>query len=218
LEKGTHRALNRFRKFAYKVSQNNTKTCWVLQGDIRKFFASVDHQILVKILSRSIVDQNLIWLLREIIFSFPKGLPLGNLTSQLFANIYLNELDQFVKHQLKIKYYLRYADDFVILSGDKNFLLDIILEINQFLENDLDLILHPDKMKIKTLVSGIDFLGWVNFFDHRVLRTKTKKRILKNLKNNPSRETINSYLGLIKHGNARKLEFLMLINIFSFDF
>lgn len=218
MEKGTHRALNRFRKFAYKVSQNNTKTCWVLQGDIRKFFASVDHQILVKILSRSIVDQNLIWLLREIIFSFPKGLPLGNLTSQLFANIYLNELDQFVKHQLKIKYYLRYADDFVILSGDKNFLLDIILEINQFLENDLDLILHPDKMKIKTLVSGIDFLGWVNFFDHRVLRTKTKKRILKNLKNNPSRETINSYLGLIKHGNARKLEFLMLINIFSFDF
>lgn len=210
LEKGTHRALNCFRKFAYKVSKNNTKTCWVLQCDIRKFFASINHEILIGILDQSIGDQDLIWLLSEIINSFYTskiniGLPLGNLTSQLFANVYLNELDRFVKHQLKIKYYIRYADDFVILTGDKSFLLKIMPEISHFLENNLGLTLHPDKIKIKTLVSGIDFLGWVNFDDHRILRTNTKKRMFRRLSNNQSRETISSYLGLISHGNTNKL-------------
>lgn len=223
LGKGTHRAIKRFRSFSYKVSKNNTKTCWVLQGDIRKFFASINHQILIKILQRSIKDQDLIWLLNEIIKSFNVnkigiGLPLGNLTSQLLTNVYLNELDQFVKHQLKIKYYIRYADDFVIMLADKKSLTLIILKISDFLKDYLDLILHPDKIKIKTLVSGIDFLGWINFFDYCILRTKTKKRMLKKMADNPSREIINSYLGLISHGNTHKLEFLMLVNIFGFDF
>ena len=90
-------------------------------------------------------------------------MPLGNLTSQFFANIYLNEFDQFVKHNLKVKYYIRYADDFVILSEDKKYLEDLILKINNFLKNSLKLQMHPDKVFIKTLSSGVDFLGWVNF-------------------------------------------------------
>jgi len=205
--KGTHRASNRFRKFSYIVSKNNTKTCWVLKCDVKKFFASVDQDTLIKILEKHIKDKNIINLLKKIIFSFkPNGLPLGNLISQLFANIYLNELDQFVKHKLKVKYYVRYADDFVILSDNKNYLMNLIYKIREFLQNELKLVLRPNKIFIKTLYSGVDFLGWVNFYDHRVLRTKTKNRMAKRIKQNPNLETINSYIGLLGHGNANKLK------------
>ncbi len=204
--KGTHKALNKFREFSYIVSKNNTNTCWILKCDIKKFFASVDQQILIKILEKYISEKDIINFLKEIIFGFkPNGLPLGNLTSQLFANVYLNEFDQFVKHKLKVKYYIRYADDFVILSENKNYLKNIIPELKYYLKNNLKLEIHPNKIFIKTLNSGVDFLGWINFTDHRVLRTKTKNRILKRIKNNSSIETLNSYSGLLKHGNMNKM-------------
>jgi len=205
--KGTHKAINRFRKFNYIVSKNNTKTCWILKCDVKKFFASIDQNTLIEIVQKYINDENIINLLKDIIFSFkPNGLPLGNLTSQLFANIYLNELDQFVKHKLKVKHYIRYVDDFIILSDNKNYLKAKIPIIQNFLNNELKLTLHPNKVFIKTLYSGVDFLGWVNFIDHRVLRTKTKNRMLKRIKQNLNLETINSYLGLLRHGNANKLK------------
>jgi len=210
-KKGTHRALNRFRDFAYKASENNTRTCWVLQCDIKKFFASIDHKILLQILRKSIHDQDLVWLLNKIIESFfstkvGTGLPLGNLTSQLLVNIYMNEFDQFIKHGLKVKWYIRYADDFALLSESKNFLENLIPQIDCFLRNQLKLLLHPNKVTIKTLASGIDFLGWVNFTDHRILRTKTKRRMVERLRVNKSKETTSSYLGLISHGNTNKLK------------
>ncbi|MCX6722785.1 MAG: RNA-directed DNA polymerase [Candidatus Staskawiczbacteria bacterium] len=178
----------------------------MLKCDIKKFFASIDQKILINILEKYIKDKDTINLLKEIIFSFePNGLPLGNLTSQLFSNIYLNEFDQFIKHKLKAKYYVRYADDFVFLSDNKKYLENIIKPISDFLQKELKLTLHPDKVFIKTLSSGVDFLGWVNFADHRVLREKTKKRMLKRIKNNKSAETMNSYLGLLKHGNSYKI-------------
>jgi RNA-directed DNA polymerase len=106
--KGTHKALNTFTTFAQKVSHNHTKTVWVLKCDIRKFFASIDHEILFKILKKRITDPDLLWLLKEVVGSFAtasgKGLPLGNLTSQLLVNIYMNELDQYVKQELKVQY------------------------------------------------------------------------------------------------------------------
>ena len=125
VNKGTHKALNRFQSMAYTVSKNNTKTCWVLKCDIRKFFASIDHQVLLNLLDSYIVDQDILWLLRGVIYSFSvgqigTGLPLGNLTSQLFCNVYMNQLDQFVKHKSKAKNYIRYADDFAFLSEDKH--------------------------------------------------------------------------------------------------
>ena len=204
--KGTHKAINRFRGFTNIVSKNNTKTCWVLKCDIRKFFASINQDILIYILQEYISDENIINLLKEIIFSFkPNGLPLGNLTSQLFANVYLNELDQFVKNKLKVKYYIRYADDFVILSESKIYLEYLLPGINDYLRDKLRLMLHPDKVFIKTLYSGVDFLGWVNFSDCRVLRTKTRNRMLKRLKTSQSFEAVNSYLGLLKHGNSYKI-------------
>lgn len=210
--KGTHKAINRFREFSYKSSKNNTKTCWVLKCDIRKFFANIDHKILKNILARYIDDADILRLLGQVIDSFHTkgktgiGLPLGNLTSQLFVNIYLNEFDQFVKRRLKTKYYIRYCDDFVILSENYDWLKNVISESKKFLKEKLKLELHPDKIFIKTLASGVDFLGWVNFPDHRILRTSTKRRMMKRIKTNPMTETIDSYLGLLSHGNTDKLK------------
>jgi len=124
LKKGTHRGLERLEVYTRKVSQNYSVDCWALKGDIKKFFASVDHRVLLLLLEGKIQDEDIIWLLRQGIDSFhsergeSKGIPLGNLTSQIFANVYMNELDQFIKHELKVKYYLRYADDFLLLSTD----------------------------------------------------------------------------------------------------
>jgi len=209
VNKGTHKALNRFRSFFRKVSKNNTKTCWVLKCDIKKFFENIDHQILLAILRKYIFDKSIIGLLERIIRSFlsaqGRGLPLGNLTSQLFVNIYMNKFDQFVKHGLRVKYYIRYADDFVILSQDKDMLYEILIKIGDFLSEELQLKLHPNKIFIKTLFFGVDFLGWVHFPDHRVLRTATKRRMISKLKTNRSRETLSSYLGLLKHGNSYKI-------------
>ena len=203
LRKGTHRAINRFRAFAYKVGRNHTRTCFVLKCDIRKFFANIDHDILFSIITHSIPDTDILLLMRQIIDSFNsgitgKGLPLGNLTSQFFVNIYMNEFDQFVKQKLKVKYYIRYADDFVIFSQNKDYLISLIPHISCFLSEKLKLELHPDKVFIKTISSGVDFLGWVNFPAYRVLRTVTKRRMFALV----NRQNIVSYLGLCKHGNA----------------
>jgi RNA-directed DNA polymerase len=208
--KGTHKALIRFRKMFYKASKNNTQTLFVLKCDIRKFFASVDQEILIGILRRHIIDEDVINLIKVVTDSFEsiakgKGLPLGNLTSQLLVNIYMNEFDQWMKHVIKAKHYIRYADDFAILHTDKTYLENLIPLISQFLHEKLKLSLHPDKVYIKTFASGVDFLGWVHFPDHVVLRTITKKRMFNKLKN-ASEERINSYLGLLKHGNTKKLQ------------
>jgi len=208
INKGTHRAVNRFRYFSSKVSKNNTKTCWVLKCDIKKFFANIDHQILQNILAKYIKDKNTFCLLSQVIDSFNSigkigvGLPLGNLTSQLLINIYMNEFDQFVKRELKIKYYIRYADDFVVFSRDKIFLENLILEISEFLAKQLKLQLHPDKLSIETFSSGVDFLGWIIFPKHIILRTKTKKRMFYRLRNNAISQSLISYLGLLSHGNT----------------
>ncbi len=217
INKGTHKAIYRFESFGRKVSKNNTKTCLVLKCDIKKFFASIDHNILKGILAKQIQDKDTLNLLENIIDSFcarkdlaQKGLPLGNLTSQLLVNVYINEFDQFMKSELKVKYYIRYADDFVILGNDKIVLADLLLKISKFLENNLKLTLHPDKVFIKTLASGVDFLGWVHFPHHRILRTSTKKRMLRNMKTNQKPNTRASYLGMLSHGNTYKLEKIIL--------
>ncbi len=209
--KGTHKAIKRFESFALQVSKNHTKTAWVLKCDIRKFFASIDHFKLQGIITSYIPDKNVLWLLQNVINSFnfvepKKGLPLGNLTSQLFCNIYMNEFDQFVKHKLKIRHYIRYADDFVFLSQSKNCLLGLLPKISDFLNTELKLALHPDKVFIKTLSSGVDFLGWIVFPKHKVLRTTSRKRMFNRLKGHPTNETMQSYLGMLKHGNTHKIK------------
>jgi retron-type reverse transcriptase len=212
LFKGTHRALDRFRDYFYKVSKSNHNTCWVLKCDIKKFFASIDHIILNQIIAEYISGIDIIWLIQNIVGSFHstelgKGLPLGNLTSQLFVNIYMNKFDRYVKHVLKEKYYIRYADDFVFMSDDKNKLIKLLPHIQEILIKNLRLSLHPNKVFIKTVASGVDFLGWIHFPDHGVLRTATKRRMFRNLNIENVKETsLQSYLGLLKYGNAKKLE------------
>lgn len=117
----------------------------------------------------------------------------------------MNEFDQFVKHKLKAEYYIRYADDFVFISDNKNELEQMLSGINEFLENNLKLTMHPDKVFISTFAAGVDFLGWVNFPEHKILRNKTKKRMFKRIYEQPTNETVQSYLGLLSHGNAYKL-------------
>lgn len=213
--KGTHRALRRFERFGYQVSKNGTRTCWVLKCDVKKFFANIDHTTLLNIL-RQHLDGKTIQLIAIIVESFHSarpgvGLPLGNLTSQLLVNVYMNEFDRYVKHALKIKHYLRYADDFVIFSRDWAQLETFLSEIEKFLRERLKLELHPDKISIRTLASGVDFLGWVHFSDHRVLRTATKRRMFRRVAEHPARKTYESYRGLLAHGNTKKLERTLLL-------
>jgi retron-type reverse transcriptase len=209
--KGTHKAIDRFRAHAYRVSKNHTKICWVLKCDIRKFFASIDQRVLLDIFARYEHDSDTIWLINQIVCSFnsdrsSKGLPLGNLTSQLLVNIYMNEFDQFIKHKLKAKYYIRYADDFVFLSRNKKWLESLIPHIANFLDSKLALTLHPDKVYIKSFASGVDFLGWIHFPDHRILRTAAKRKMLRVIgEKKDKEETVQSYLGLLSHGNSEKL-------------
>ncbi|OGY46086.1 MAG: hypothetical protein A2744_01855 [Candidatus Buchananbacteria bacterium RIFCSPHIGHO2_01_FULL_44_11] len=209
LGKGTHRAVARFKSFSRQASQNNAVTCWVLKGDIKKFFESIDHDVILGILSEYIADPEVRKFLATIISSFEirpgKGLPLGNLTSQLFVNVYMNVFDQFVKHKIKAKYYIRYADDFVILSDSKTSLPKNLRSVGEFLENKLKLTLHPDKVFIKTIASGMDFLGWVSFPHHSVLRTKTKRRMMDRVKKNVQPQTLASYIGFLKHGDTFEL-------------
>lgn len=118
----------------------------------------------------------------------------------------INELDQFIKHGLKVKHYLRYADDFIIADCDKDRLLEMTPKIADFLAEKLKLELHPNKIFLKRISSGVDFLGWVSFASHRVLRTTTKRRMLKQIKQSGGKlETVQSYLGMLKWGNGWKL-------------
>jgi len=180
--------------------------------DIRKFFDSIDHEVLLGLLRKRIADPQILGLLENILRSFEhgpgKGMSLGNLTSQLFANVYMDPLDKFVKHSLKAKYYLRYADDFLLLSRDPDELMGCFIEINYFLKNTLKLALHPDKISLRKLSWGVDFVGYVARPHHSVPRRKTVQRAFSRLQKiyetNPSslEKTANSYLGYLTHVSA----------------
>lgn len=153
-----------------------------------------------------------------------KGLPIGNLTSQIFANIYLNELDQFIKHTLRIHHYFRYADDFAIVHKDPIYLEYVQNSIAAFLDSELSLALHPDKVEIRKFNQGIDFLGYIILPHYILLRTKTKRRMMKKLnikhysllhgKIEPYayNQSLQSYLGLIQHSDSYSLEGLVKNN------
>jgi len=162
---------------------------YCLQCDIAKYFASLDHAVLQALIGRKIADKRVMWLIDQImqssfdqkiylnLFDFRlAGIPIGNLTSQLFANIYLNELDQFVKRFLRVKYYLRYMDDFLILSPCQAELFEWKKIICEFLEKHLKLTLHPSKATVFPVERGIEFLGYKVFRDHRLVLVGTVKR------------------------------------------
>ena len=201
--KGNLFALKRFEKFSRKVSRNGKVNGWFntnqikgycLKADIKHYFEEVNHEILLNILKRKITDEKVIWLINRILNNSPeivrggdaflhkKGMPLGNLTSQFFANVYLNELDYFVKHELKAKYYIRYVDDFVILHNSKEQLEIWKDKIDRFLREKLKLELHPQKSKIIPLSKGIDFVGFRNFWHCKLLRKRNIGNMLSKIR------------------------------------
>lgn len=190
--KGTLAAVKRLETFQRKVSKNKTLVQkfnkrnifrgFFLKGDIKKYFDTVDHEILLEILQRKVKDEELLFLLRKILSNHQgkekgKGMPLGNLTSQFLANVYLNQLDQFVKRELKVKYYIRYVDDFVMLHNNKSELYFYKERIEEFIRDHLQIKLNQDKSKIEPLARGIQFLGFRNGYHHKILKRKSSKRI-----------------------------------------
>ena len=224
--KGTHKGVLAIENMIRAESRNFTRPCFVLKCDVRKFFNTVDHQKLLLILRKRIADTDTMWLLRQIIVSFTagqsnlfdrQGLPIGNLTSQLFANVYMNDLDQFIEHELKLRNYARYTDDFVIISADRQHLEKLLSHIQSFLQDKLELNLHPKKVSIRTCHQGIDFLGYVALPYYRLMRTKTKRRIFRKLKARIAQyrkgsisettlsQSLQSYLGVLSHANTYRL-------------
>lgn len=224
--KGTHKGMRKVADMLRQESRNNTQPCYALKCDVRKFFDSVDHTILLGLLSRKIKDADTMWLLTGIVDSFvsthtnlfeANGVPIGNLTSQLFANVYMNELDQFVKHGLKVKHYARYTDDFVIVSNNQAYLAGLTEPIQLFLDEQLKLALHPRKVSIRPYHQGIDFLGYVVLPYHIVVRTKTRRRIFRKLRERVSQfrggaipertlfGSFRSYRGVFSHADAHEV-------------
>lgn len=184
--KGTLKALQRFDEFKRKVSKNNSRKCYVFKADIKHYFDMVNHETLIKILEKKIQDANFVQLIQKVLDNHKlkeskKGMPLGNWTSQFFANIYLNELDQFIKSELKVKYYVRYVDDFVILHHSKQRLENYKTAIQDFLQQNLKLELHPDKCKIGALKQGINFLGFKVFYHHKTILKRNLQKLNKRL-------------------------------------
>jgi len=221
--RGTHLGVRRSYKACRKVSKNWRRKIYILKCDVRKFFDSMDHSILRVLIEKKVLCLETMRLVDLVLESFKKetgkGLPLGNVTSQLFANIYLDQFDQFVKHGLKMRYYFRYCDDFIIISENKQFLSELVDKIKIFLDQNLLLKLHPDKVEIRSMRQGIDFLGYVCLPNMIVLRTKTKKRIIKKIKImfgklkageislTTFKNTLMSYLGVVSHCCSREIEF-----------
>lgn len=204
--KGTHAGVKRLGQFLRQASHNNSQVAWVLKCDVKQFFASVNHNKLLNLLSSSVTDEKVMILLKEIIDSFNviagKGIPLGNVTSQLFANVYMHQLDWFVKHGLRENYYVRYCDDFVIAHPDRQHLMNLLGPIQEFLKDELYLQLHPAKIAIRKWSQGIDFLGYVLKPHCTLLRTKTKSRML----NRVTERNLTSYLGLCSHADSYELQ------------
>ncbi len=231
--KGTLKAVQRFDKFKRKTSNNgklvkynkndNMVKGYILKADIKRFFETIDQDVLINMLRRKLKDKKLILLIKQILSNYEgggakqKGMPLGNMTSQFLANVYLNELDYLVKHKLKAKYYLRYVDDFIILHQSKQQLIKWKEEINNFLNNKLKLELHKDKTKIISMHNGVNFLGYKLFYYFRLLRKRninTFRKILHNkikrYKNNQLDKekllsSIDGWFGYAQHANTYNL-------------
>ena len=236
--KGTSGAVFRFDVFKRKVSKNgqlaSNHVCnnqiigYCMKADIKHYFDNVNHELLLKIIERKINDGNVIWLIKQILNNFDapvkgKGMPLGNLTSQFFANVYLNELDYFVKHVLKAKYYIRYVDDFVILHSSKMQLGIWQGLSNKYLKEELKIELHPEKSKIIPLANGIDFVGFRNFYHHKLLRKRNIGKMINQIERCKSNEIsydklIESFQGwraYANHANAHTLTKRISSNIQS---
>jgi RNA-directed DNA polymerase len=230
--KGTHEAIRRYQDYAKQYR-------YVLKCDIRKFFPSIDHEVLKQELRRKIGCTDTCWLIdlildnsniqEEHVVYFPgddlftphirrRGLPIGNLTSQFWANVYMNRFDHWVKEALRAPGYIRYVDDFVLFSNDKEELHQW-KEAIQYRLQELRLVLHPFKSEIHPTVSGVPFLGFRVFPHHRVVRKDSvrryRRRLRKTVQERKYRQIsatqlehrLNSWLGHVRFGHSKRLEY-----------
>lgn len=212
-QKGSHRAIQTFRYFS-KLLQTKRGQVFVFKCDIRKYFNNVKQDILLKIIKGKVVDERIFEIIQVVVSSFKEenhiGMPLGNITSQIFANIYLDKLDQFVKKELGARYYIRYNDDFVIMNNSKLVLEKYLPKIREFLDKKLKLEVPAEKTSIRKIEWGVDFLGYIILPNAILLRPKTKQKIFERL----TEENIYSYLGLLKYCNSYTLK-QKIISIFD---
>lgn len=205
--KGTHKAL--YRTLHFMKDREGTKYCF--KFDIKKFFNNIDQTILKELLKLKIKDDNLLWLLFNIIDSCCVGIPIGNFTSQYFGNYYLSYFDHWMKEVIGIKYYIRYMDDVCIYHHDKNFLSELRFKVESYLISNLKLTLKENWQVFPTYIRGVDFVGYRIFENHILLRKSTAtnlKRKMRLIKRRCDRHdsltysdwcSINSYDGWIRH-------------------
>ena len=198
--KGIHAAADKL-KHALK---DKPGTMYCLKLDIRKFYPSIDHQILKDLLRRKFNDRDLLWLLDDIIDS-TDGVPIGNYLSQYFANFYLSYFDHWLKEDLKVKHYFRYADDLVFLSGDKRYLHWLLHEVRHYLDTRLKLQLKDNYQVFPVEARGIDFLGYRFYHTHTLLRKSIKQNFARKVAVGISRQSLASYIGWAMHCNSRHL-------------
>jgi retron-type reverse transcriptase len=198
--RGIHGAANNLKK-ALK-DQENTKYCMKL--DIVKFYPNVDHEVLKQLFRKKFKDQDLLWLLDEIIDS-ADGLPIGNYLSQYFANYYLTYFDHWIKENKEVKYYFRYADDIIILSNNKPHLHELLAEIKSYLNDNLKLQVKGNYQVFPVEARGIDFVGYKFYHTHTLLRKSIKKRFAKAISKTKNKATIAAYFGWAKHCNSKHL-------------
>jgi retron-type reverse transcriptase len=207
---------------------------WAFKADIRHYFPSIDHEILMSLLRRKVGDERVLDLLAMILKAYSpegcKGMPLGALTSQLFANVYLNPLDHFVKGNLHAKFYLRYLDDSVILERSKEKLEGMKSQISDFLISRLNLELHPEKSRISPFHRGVGLLGFRVFYHYRLLKKSNLAHFYRRLAEQEqahltgalSKENFEkSVAGWLAHaawGNTYKLRERVLRNAFVLCF
>jgi hypothetical protein len=259
--KGIHLGVKRLQGFLRKVTRNGSMGAFYLQLDIKNYFMSIDKEILYRLIADKVRDESILWLARILIYhdctkdyvlkgdmdylkkiapqkslfytEGRKGLPIGNLTSQFFANVYLNELDQFVKHHLKCRYYLRYCDDFVMLSEERDKLLQWKVEVKRFFAERLKLSLNKRRQCLQPVSNGINFLGYIVRRNYTLVR----RRVVNNLRARLSdfetrliqkerppyvkvvydypvieklRATLGSYFGHLKWANSYRLQMSLM--------
>lgn len=206
--KGIHGALKGVRKAMLDVE--NTRYC--LKMDIRKYYPSVDHEVLKSIIRKKIKDDRLLKLLDGIIDSAP-GIPIGNYLSQFFANLYLSYFDHWLKEEKRVRYYFRYADDMIVMDSDKKVLHSLLVEIRGYLSEELKLDVKDNWQIFPIGPRGIDFVGYVFYHDHIRMRKSIKKNFCRrasklNKKEMTDKEykcMLASWLGWAKHCNSRNL-------------
>jgi len=233
--KGTHAAVKRLQKFQRQVTKNGHVSAWFLQLDIKDFFTSINKDRLFSMIRRKVKNPDILWLTerilfwdctksyaargdKQLLFDIPpnkslfgknneRGLPIGNLTSQYFANIYLDKLDQYIKHTLKAKRYIRYVDDFVLLSRREGELAEWQFKIERFLRDKLLLSLHPKRRQLLPISNGIDFLGYIVRPRYILVRNRVVNNLRHRMINSNGRADsfLTSYLGHFKLANAYNL-------------